>query len=385
MKTINFVIFLIVVLMIYGSANFYIFIRGWQALPRELSFRAPYLVLFLLLSFSYIAGRVLERFAICAASEGLIWIGSFWFGLLLYLLLGVALCDLLRLLNWLAQIIPVPSEAYARAKQIAAAVVPAVAVMAVLAGYINTLHPRIRTLDIEIPKQAGGRQTLDIALATDIHLGTIISNSRLQKMVDMINGLHPDVVLLGGDIVDEDLTPVIENNLGELLRSIRSRYGTYAVTGNHEFYGGVGKACRYLDEHGVTVLRDRAVLIDGSFYLVGRDDRAISQVSDKKRMPLDELMKGVDRSLPVIMMDHQPLNLPEAAEHGVDLQLSGHTHHAQLWPASIVTDLIYEVSHGFKRIGGCAYYVSCGYGTWGPPARLGSYPEIVQIRVRFSR
>lgn len=96
-------------------------------------------------------------------------------------------------------------------------------------------------------------------------------------------------------------------------------------------------------------------------------------------------MKEVDRSLPVIMMDHQPVRLSEAAGHGVDLQLSGHTHHGQLWPAHVVTRLLYEVSYGFKRIGGCGYYVSCGFGTWGPPVRVGTAPEIVHIRVRFKK
>jgi len=202
--------------------------------------------------------------------------------------------------------------------------------------------------------------------------------------VDMVHVIRPDIVLLCGDIVDEDLGPVIENNLGEMLRSIRSRYGTYAVTGNHEYIGGVDAACRYLSDHGVKLLRDEAVLIDGSFYLVGREDRSIRQFTGMTRRPLWSIMKGVDRSLPVIMMDHQPLRLSSAVENGVDLQVSGHTHHGQLWPANIVTGLIYEVSRGFKKIGGTSFYVSCGFGTWGPPARLGNRPEVVHIYVRFA-
>jgi uncharacterized protein len=127
------------------------------------------------------------------------------------------------------------------------------------------------------------------------------------------------------------------------------------------------------------------VLVDNSFYLVGREDRSIGQFTGKRRKDLGGIMKGMDRSLPVIMMDHQPLQLQEAADNGVDLQVSGHTHHGQLWPASIITSLIYQVSYGFMEKGNTNYYVSCGFGTWGPPARLGSRPEVVHIHVRFGQ
>jgi predicted MPP superfamily phosphohydrolase len=268
-------------------------------------------------------------------------------------------------------------------KQIAAAAVAAAAAIAILAGYLNTLHPRINHLVIEVPKSAGGRKTLDIALVTDVHLGTIIKNAHLQKMVDMVNVLRPDLVLLCGDIVDEDLAPVIQNNLGELLCTIRSRFGTYAVTGNHEYIGGVERACRYLADHGVTVLRDRAVLIGGSMYLAGREDRSIGQFSGRRRLPLEEILKQVDVARPVILMDHQPFGLSEAAGRGIDLQVSGHTHHGQLWPFNYITGMIYELSRGHRLINGTNFFVSCGFGTWGPPARLGAVPEVVHIQLRF--
>lgn len=384
MKLSNFLIFFGIVLTVHGLVNFYIFIRGWQALPKEAYIRIPYLVIFLIFALSYLAGRVLERFSICLASDYLIWIGSFWLAMMVYLFFGVILCDLLRFGNWISGMVPVPSELYAQMRQIAALLVAAAALIIVAAGYINTLNPRINTIVVEIPKRCGlGHKTLDVALVTDIHLGTLIKNSRLQQMVDMINVIRPDLVLLGGDIVDEDLAPVIENNLGELLHTIRSRYGTFAVTGNHEYIGGVEPACRYLSDHGITMLRDRAVLIDNSFYLVGREDRSITQFTGKRRLPLDAIMKQVDLKLPVIMMDHQPFQLSAAAEHGIDLQLSGHTHHGQLWPFNYVTSLIYEVSRGFKKIGDSHFFVSCGYGTWGPPVRVGTIPEVVHLQLRF--
>ncbi|OHD66906.1 MAG: hypothetical protein A2176_12525 [Spirochaetes bacterium RBG_13_51_14] len=377
--------FISVVLAIHGSVNFYIGLRGWQALPGNPYIRIPYLVIFITCALSYMAGRVLERVTICAASDLLIWIGSFWFGMMLYLFIGIVFCDLLRLANWIAGVVPVPSGRYDRVKSIAAVSVTAAACSAVFAGWLNAMNPRINTIAVDIPKRAGGRGSLDIALVTDLHLGTMIKNARLQKMVDMVNVIRPDLILLCGDIVDEDLEPVIKNNLGQLLCTLRSRYGVFAVTGNHEYIGGVDNACRYLSKHGVRMLRDEAVLIDNCFNLVGREDASISQFTSGRRKPLDAVMGNVDRRLPVIMMDHQPLRLSAAEKNGVDLQVSGHTHHGQLWPASIITNIIYEVSYGYRRSGSTNYYVSCGFGTWGPPSRLGTRPEVVHIQLRFGK
>jgi hypothetical protein len=359
--------------------------RGWQSIPKDLAVRIPYVIIFVTIALSFIAGRFLEHYSICIASDILIWVGSIWFGMMLYLFLGTAACDLLRFINWLTNYIPVPSPRYDRIKLMIAIGVTAAAALVVAGGYINTLHPRIRTLVIDIPKKAGSRPCLDIALVTDIHLGTIISNSRLLKMVDMINITHPDIVLLGGDILDEDLAPVIQHNMGELLGGIRTRYGVYAVTGNHEYIGGVERACRYLSANGVTMLRDAAVLIDNSFYLIGREDRSISQFTGRERKPLEDIIRGIDLKLPLIMMDHQPFRLSDAIEQGIDLQVSGHTHHGQLWPANIVTGMIYEVSRGYRQFGGTSVFVSNGYGTWGPPSRVGNIPEVVHIKLRFAR
>lgn len=384
-RTINFIIFISVVMAVHISVNLYIGVRGWQALHDWPHARVLYAPAFVFLAVSFFAGRILERFLICRTSDILIWIGSFWFGMMLYLFLGALLCDLARLINHFAGFIPAGTPAYARARTVAAASVVGLTLVLMMYGWWNSLNPRIRTLVVEAPKACAGREAIDIALVSDIHLGTIIKNSRLQTMVDMVNVIQPDIVLLAGDIVDEDLKPVIANNLGELLRTIRSRLGTYAVTGNHEYIGGVEEACRYLEAHGVRMLRDQAVIVDGCLCLAGREDASIAQFSGRRRKPVDEILKGVDRTLPIILMDHQPIRLEEAKRAGVDLVVSGHTHHGQLWPGSIVTSLIFRVSYGFMRDGESAYYVSCGFGTWGPPVRIGTRPEVVHLQIRFKK
>ena len=183
--------------------------------------------------------------------------------------------------------------------------------------------------------------------------------------------------------MDEDIKPVIRRNIGETLRELKSPLGTYAITGNHEYIGGVKEAVKYLKEHGIIMLQDTFVLVDNKYWLVGREDRDKSRFTGQQRKPLEELMRGLDLSRPVIILDHQPFNLDRATQLGADLQLSGHTHHGQLWPFNYITKAIYELSWGYKKIGDTHFYVSSGFGSWGPPIRLGNIPEIVQINLHF--
>ena len=384
MKAVNLIVFLGVFFTLYGLINFYIFTRGWQAIPSDSSLRVPYVAAFLFLSLSFIAGRFMERAWISPVSSLLVWTGSFWLAAMLYSLLGIVLLDLLRLVNSFVPFFPrVVSEHYAAAKSVTGLALSALILVIVAAGYFNALHPRIREIDLTVRKKTAGPDTLRIVAASDIHLGTIIGRRRLQSIVDRINSLQPDVVLLPGDIVDEDLGPVIRENLGETLRKIRSPRGVFAVTGNHEYIGGAERACAYLAEHGITMLRDSVARLEGGIFIVGREDRSNAGFGGRKRKPLDSLMADVDAAYPVVLMDHQPFGLGEAAGKGIDIQISGHTHHGQLWPLSLITRRVYEISWGEGVKGDTHYYVSSGVGTWGPPVRTGNHPEILLIRLRI--
>jgi predicted MPP superfamily phosphohydrolase len=278
----------------------------------------------------------------------------------------------------------VVAQNYARVKLATAGVVIGAVALILLCGFINARIPRVRELELSVNKQAGDLKSLNIVMASDIHTGMIIGRSRLESFVDKINALSPDIVLLPGDIIDGSIELVIRENLGEDLRRIKARYGVFAALGNHEYIGGEGEAAiRYMTEHNITVLRDQSVKIKDSFFIVGRDDLSINRRSGQARKYLKVLMDAVDRRFPVILLDHQPFNLREAAENGVDLQLSGHTHYGQLWPVNYIVEAIYELAWGYKRIGDTHYYVSNGAGTWGPPVRVGNRPEIVHIRLNF--
>jgi uncharacterized protein len=384
MNRLNFIIFFSIFILVYGLLNSLVFFRGLHAIPADSPLRNVYIVSFWVVSLSFIAGRFLERLAITPFSTAVVWVGSFWFAAFAYFLLAALVIDILRLANYVVPFFPaIITENIERTRIILVLGVSAVVVIALVGGYFNAKNPRLKTLDIHIPKSADSLKTLNIAVASDIHLGTIIGNGRLNRIVDTINSLHPDLVLFPGDIVDEDLAPVINQNLGETLRTIKAKYGVFAVTGNHEYIGGVEQAYKYLMDHGIRVLRDEVVTVNGNITLIGREDRSISQFGGKKRKPLPEMMANIDRRFPILMMDHQPIGLNEAVDAGVDLQLSGHTHHGQIWPFGWITEAIYEVSWGYKKKNQTHFYVSSGVGTWGPPVRLGNTPEIIHLRITF--
>ncbi|MCD4692638.1 MAG: metallophosphoesterase [Calditrichales bacterium] len=299
------------------------------------------------------------------------------------MLLIVIAIDLVRLVNYVIPFIPESMKSLEFRRIIFWSSVGLVSLL-LLTGFINALIPRIKTLELTIDKKVEGMQEINIAFASDIHLGTLIGPRRTNKIIQRINDLKPDLILLGGDIVDEDLGPVIRNNLGDSLKKLSAPLGVLGITGNHEYIGGAEAAVKYLEEHGIIMVRDTFLQIDNKFYIVGREDRDSPRFSGGGRKGLSEIIKGLDHSKPIILLDHQPFELDEKEELGVDLTLSGHTHHGQMWPLNYITKAIYEVSWGYKKKGNTHVYVSSGVGGWGPPVRIGNRPEIVLINIVFN-
>ena len=382
-RTRNFLVFFTVAFTAYGLINYFIFLHGWEAFASCPTFREVAAIIFWVVVVSFIAGRFLERAALSWFSTAMVWMGSLWLAAMVYFFIVCVAIDVLRLANAIVPFFPYFITDYQSAKEITAISVIVVVFIAVAWGYYNAVMPRVTELEFHIPKKIVRRKEIIIAAASDIHLGTIISHSRLSKIVEKLNAMDADLVLLPGDVIDEDLGPVIKKNLGETLRKIRSKHGVFAVTGNHEYIGGAEEACAYLIEHGITMLRDEHVRVMDGLYLVGREDLSARMFNGQKRKELSEIMNGVDKSAPILLMDHQPYKLQTAAENGVDVQLSGHTHHAQMWPFNLLTQAIYEVSWGYKKKGSTHVYVSCGAGTWGPPVRIGSHSEVMRVKLVF--
>ena len=382
-KTISFIIFFSIVLVVYGSINFYVYIRTLKIVPPSSSFRILFIILFWFLASSYLLARLLEKYLVSWLVSSFIWIGSLWLAVIVYVFLFLLVVDVLKFLNHLFHFSPqmLFSDPYLLARCV---FLPGflLVLIVIIMGRLNAISPRVVNLELEIEKKASISE-LNIVALSDLHLGTLVCNDHFLRIVKMVNSLNPDIVLLVGDIVDEDIQPVIEQNLGETLRLISSKYGVYGVTGNHEFFGGVDKACKYLEEHGVNMLRDETVKVANSFVILGRDDITIQRFEGKRRKSIKELINVTDLTLPKILLDHQPLNLSEVAENDIDLALFGHTHYGQLWPFNLIASMIYEVSWGYKRKGNTHIYVSCGIGTWGPPIRTSSRPELLNIKLKL--
>jgi hypothetical protein len=305
---------------------------------------------------------------------------------MLYGFLGAVLIDLVRLLNAFVPFLPKSFSARpSPAGLVLFLAVAGITALSIAAGAYNAVRPRTVELDLNIPKKAGGMERLTIVVASDLHLGTLVGRSRLEKIIERINALDPDVIFLPGDIVDETVTAKDEAEFSAVMRRLRAPLGVFAVPGNHEFYSGLERNLACLRACGIRVLEDEAVRVADGFILVGRRDPS-SLATQERRLPIGEILAkhGFDGSLPIILLDHQPARLEEASQAGVDLQLSGHTHAGQLFPLDILNRMAWELNWGYLRKGNTHYYVTSGVGTWGPPVRTGSRPEIVRIRVGFS-
>jgi predicted MPP superfamily phosphohydrolase len=253
-------------------------------------------------------------------------------------------------------------------------------VAAQIIGYINLQFPRIVSIDVEASGVPAQNRELRVLLASDLHLGYVIGKSKLREWVRLINSQGPDIVLLAGDVCDNVFAPIPRQSLHEEFNLLSAKYGVFAVTGNHEFLSKNANALEtYLTtKTKIRYLRDAAELVDNSFYVVGRDD-----LTNARRSPLAPILTGLDRTKPVILIDHQPARLKEAADAGVTLQVSGHTHAGQFFPACLFVGLFFENSYGYSKKGDTHVVVSSGLGAWGPQCRFGTTSEIVNIRLRY--
>lgn len=377
-------IFFGVFFTLYGSINFYIGDRGWQAFGRLFphGYGIIYWTVFIVLALSYIAGRFAGNYLPGALGGFLTVIGSYWLAAMNFLFIILIFIDTTKLFNRWFNTIP---DSFVQRPELTGLAVLLLVTGIIVYGAWNSRNPRLVQYDINIPKSAGSLNELHVVVVSDIHLGKIIHNGRLLSLVQHVNNLEPDLILLPGDTIDESVSTFVEQNMADSLLMLKSKYGTFAVFGNHEYIGGhPEEARRVLQEAGITLLRDEYQKIAGSFYLVGRDYQSRERFWGSGRKDLFTVMEGLDRSLPMIMIDHQPSGLEEGQVQGVDLQVSGHTHLGQLFPFNLITKRIFETDWGYLRKGDFQLIVSCGYGTWGPPIRVGNVPEIVELNIRFT-
>jgi len=371
-------------LTLYAGITFYVGWRGWLHLFRYLPHlpAALYWALLALAAAALFLQRLAGAWLPPFLDTALAWIGSYWMGILFYLFLLILAADLVGALGRLLpiQLAGDPGQA----QQAVAWSILLVVIALQVYGTWNAQQTVIQPYRITVAKNGGSLGELHIVLVSDIHLDKIVGPRRLQKMVDLINRQEPDIVLLAGDVIDSSIEVFAQSQIRTILAGIKTRYGVYAVPGNHEYISGkLAEFISQMDQAGIQVLRDERLLVADSFYLLGRDEDG-GYPGSQARLPLATLLAGADMSRPVIILDHTPRDLAEGAAAGADLQLSGHTHRGQLFPNQWLTRRIFENDYGYLKKAGLQVIVSSGYGTWGPPIRLGSRSEIVDIRVTWS-
>lgn len=367
-------------LLLYAALTAYIGWNGFAFWNAAITGGADwvYWLLYGLLTYSFLAAMLLRRALPYRLYTGLKLIGSYGMAMLMYLLLTLPVADLLFvLLRWGGV------DASAAVRGIGWTVLILLAAI-LIRGSWNASNPIVRHYEIRIGKSPGSRKELRIAVASDLHLGTIVGKRHLGRLVERIGGMEPDLVLLPGDVLDDSIEPFVREKMDDVLRGLQAPLGVYASLGNHEYIGGhIGEYVERMKAIGIEVLVDRVVKVDDAFYVAGRKDAAVERLAGEGRLGVAELLADADKSLPIVLLDHQPRQLGAAAEAGVDLMLSGHTHRGQMMPNHLITRRLFELDWGYLRKGAMHAIVSSGFGTWGPPLRIGSRSELLEVRVTF--
>lgn len=268
--------------------------------------------------------------------------------------------------------------------RLSAAAVPILAAAATLWGLFRALgRPRVVHVDVPLPQLAADLQGLTIVQLSDVHVGATIRRAYVQRVVDRVNALHPDLVAITGDLVDGTVGQLADRVAP--LAQLRSRFGTFFVTGNHEYYSGAPEWIAHLRGIGMRVLMNEHVILrrgSAELLLAGVPDPVVRAFDAGQRSDPRAALSGAPRQLrPRILLAHRPRSAPAAASAGFDLQLSGHTHGGQFWPWNLVIRLQEPLSIGLDRLNALWVYTSRGTGFWGPPQRLGVPSEITCLHL----
>lgn len=350
--------YFMLLMLAYLAGNVYIFIRSLQTIstlpsPWKILFAVLYWIVALGFFFSMMAREVEIPESL---SKMLFRVGSSWMVFILYMVLILALCDIAKLIF--------PSFRYGF-------VVALCSTLCLVAyGYLNYRHPDVVRINIETDKKL--LQDTRIVAISDVHLGEGTGKSDMKRYVEMINELEPDVILIGGDLIDNSLHPLYRDKMHEELNQLRAPMGVYMAAGNHEYISGIDESVEFLRQTQIRLLRDEVATLPNGLQIIGRDDR-----SNRSRQTLAKLVAQTDAEKMTIVVDHQPYKLEQVAKQGVDMQFSGHTHRGQVWPLNLIVDRMYEQSYGLREWDNTTIYVSSGLSLWGPPFRIGTDSEIV--------
>ena len=375
-------------LLVYGGVSFYITKRLHRWFSRFCKIRywlfaviyaIPASFVWLYFLFQSLSTKLNVSAPVWLRSA-IIWIGSVWMGVFVYLLIFLLLTDVIMLIIRATGRLSRKSTDNVRFCCSTAAVVLVVALTV-----CGTAHAaQIKTVSYEIDLENSSTEELNIALISDLHLGAAGSERNLAKAVDAVNALEPDVVCISGDLFNDDFNSLYDpEGIVSLLRSIKSKYGVYACLGNHDGVNRFDDMLQLLKDSDIILLNDEYKVVDDRFVIVGRlDGRVIGDFDGLERSDYEDIFDPTSTELPVIVMDHNPANISEY-DGNTDLILSGHTHKGQIFPANILTYFMYDVHYGYYRADSNSPHVvvTSGAGYWGMPMRIGTDCEIVQIKL----
>ncbi|MFD9426019.1 MULTISPECIES: metallophosphoesterase [unclassified Streptomyces] len=236
--------------------------------------------------------------------------------------------------------------------------------------------PRTQRITVPLAKLPRSAHGYRIAVVSDVHLGPILGRAHTMRIVDAVNATRPDLIAVVGDLVDGSVADL--GTAAEPLARLEARHGSYFVTGNHEYFSGAAQWVDHVRELGLHPLENARVEFDG-FDLAGVND--IAGESEGQGPDFVRALGDRDRARAAVLLAHQPVVIHDAVEHGVDLQLSGHTHGGQLWPGSLIAGLANPTVAGLERYGDTQLYVSRGAGAWGPPVRVGAASDITVVEL----
>lgn len=343
-------------------------------LPLTMGLRIILILLFVL----GIAGMILffiagEKMTL-AVSRGLYQFSTSWLIAFFYLFITVMIIDVLRLLNGAFLLIDKETMHAAFRNNIAtSATIFGLVALLLLLG--NMRYHRKKRESIEILTHKIEKPVRIVGIS-DLHIGYTISAKEVTKWVELINAEKPDMVVIAGDIIDNHLRVVVKDSVEAVLQQIDAPMGVYSCTGNHDLMFAMKEDAGFYKRSEITLLRDSLFTLDG-ITLIGRDD-----YTNRKRQPLQNIMKQADQLGFTLLLDHQPLHLDESVKNEIDFQFSGHTHRGQIFPASLIADGLFELSHGYMQKGKTHFYVSSGIGIWGGKFRIGTRSEYLVLDLK---
>lgn len=304
-------------------------------------------------------------------TSGIFTVGLTWFISCIYLLILFIIFELIRIFGIFSNI-----DFFAESWTVFGILFLLISTLLV-GGYFNYKKKLRVELNLKLNKETELKAPLKIVAVSDLHLGHRIRKKEFESWISLINKEKADIILFAGDLIDNDTKPLFEYDFASAFHTIQSKYGLYAILGNHEYVSGVSESIRFFQTANITLLRDTATLINDQCYIIGRDD-----LINPQRKSTEELVRNLDITKPMILMDHQPYNLEESEKNHIDLHLSGHTHYGQFWPVSWITNLIFEKAYGYLRKGNSHFYISSGMGIWSGKYRIGTRSEYVVINLK---